>query len=103
MLRSLKKQKVLQQRKKINTKLVELTLNIIWGAFSFGIGRHFVVPNLTNRITGGATAVTGALVTAGTNAAVYTANVGGSATISDTVEYFQNDAISIAFAVNENL
>ena len=71
--------------------------------FSFGIGRHFVVPNLTNRITGGATAVTAALVTAGTNAAVYTANLGGSATISDTVEYFQNDAISIAFAVNENL
>ena len=73
------------------------------GAFSFGIGRHFVVPNLTNRITGGATAVTGALVTAGTNAAVYTANVGGSATIDGSVEYFQNDAISIAFAVNENL
>jgi len=73
------------------------------GAFSFGIGRHFVVPNNLNRVTGGASAVTTALVTAGTNTAVYTANRGGSATISDTVEYFQNDAISIAFAVNENL
>ena len=73
------------------------------GQFSFGIGRHYVVPNQTNRTDAAASAVTGALVTAGTNTAVYTANRGGSATISDTVEYFQNDAISIAFAVNENL
>ena len=34
---------------------------------------------------------------------MYSADGNGSTTIDGSVEYFQNDAISIAFAVNENL
>lgn len=74
------------------------------GAFSFGIGRHFVVPNVTNRTAGNdVSAVTTALITSTSNSAVYSANGNGSTSINSAVEYFQNDAVSIAFAVNENL
>jgi hypothetical protein len=72
------------------------------GAFSVGVGRHFVAPN-TN--SGGSTSLakTDALITSTSNSAVYSADSNGSTTINAGVEYFQNDALSIAFAVNENL
>jgi len=72
------------------------------GAFSFGIGRHYVAPN-TN--SGGTTSLakTDALITANANTAVYSAASDGSSTIDAGVEYFKNDAVSIAFAANENL
>ena len=72
------------------------------GAFSFGIGRHYVAPN-TN--SGGSTSLakTDALITSTANSAVYSAAGNGSTTINAGVEYFKNDAVSIAFAVNESL
>jgi len=73
------------------------------GAFSFGIGRHFVAPNSNTNVSSSATAKTTALVSSTSNSAVYSANGNGSTTIDGSVEYFQNDAISVAFAVNENL
>jgi hypothetical protein len=73
------------------------------GPFSFGIGRHFVVPNVGSNTTSGASAVTDALVSSSSNSAVYSANANGSTTIDVAVSYFQNDAYSIGFAVNENL
>jgi hypothetical protein len=71
------------------------------GPFSFGIGRHFVQPN-TNANADTSVAVTTALISSTSNSAVYSTNSNGSTTIDDSVEYFQNDAISVAFAVNEN-
>jgi hypothetical protein len=73
------------------------------GAFSFGIGRHFIVPNLAANTTSGASAVTTALVSTTSNSAVYSSDGNGSTTINVATKYFQNDAYSIAFAVNENL
>jgi len=73
------------------------------GAFSFGLGRHFVVPNLAANTTNGKSLVTEALVSTTSNSAVYSANGNGSTTIDVSTKYFQNDAYSIAFAVNENL
>ena len=74
------------------------------GAFSFGIGRHYVVPNLAgNDATNGASATTAALVSTTSNSAVYSTDGNGSTTINVATKYFQNDAYSIAFAVNENL
>ena len=73
------------------------------GAFSFGIGRHFIVPNLAANTTDGASAVTTALVSTTSNSAVYSSDGNGSTTINVATKYFQNDAYSIAFAVNENL
>ena len=73
------------------------------GAFSFGIGRHFIVPNLAANTTDGASAVTTALVSTTSNSAVYSSDGNGSTTINVATKYFQNDAYSIGFAVNENL
>ena len=73
------------------------------GAFSFGIGRHFVVPNLAGNSTSGKSLVTEALVSSTVNSAVYSANGDGLTTVDVSTKYFQNDAYSIAFAVNENL
>jgi len=72
------------------------------GSFSFGIGRHLVAPN-TN--SGGTTSIakTDALISSTSNNAVYSAANNGSTTINAAVEYFENDALSIAFAANENL
>lgn len=72
------------------------------GAFSFGIGKHFVAPNLASNTTNGASAKTTALVSSTSNSAVYSAGANGSTTIDVATEYFENDAISVAFAVNEN-
>jgi len=73
------------------------------GAFSFGIGRHYVAPNTNSNVSASADARTDALISTTANGAVYTTDNGGSTTIDGSVEYFQNDAISVAFAVNENL
>jgi len=73
------------------------------GAFSFGIGRHFVVPNVASNTTDGASAVTTALISTTSNSAVYSTDSNGSTTVNVATKYFQNDAVSIGFAVNENL
>ena len=72
------------------------------GSFSFGIGRHYVAPN-TNTATSTSIDKTDALISTTSNSAVYSAASNGSTTIDGAVEYFENDALSIAFAVNENL
>lgn len=72
------------------------------GNFSFGIGRHFVAPNVAGVLDAGSTTATAAYSAGSVNSAVYSAaSNAGSATT--TAKYFQNDTFSAAFAVNEQL
>lgn len=72
------------------------------GNFSFGAGRHFVAPNQAGVMANTATTASSPITAGSANTATYlaAANTGSTTT---TVKYFQNDALSVAFAVNENL
>lgn len=68
--------------------------------FSFGIGRHFTAPNTNGGQTG--TAATAAVTCATAASSATNINV-KTCTVDKSVEYFQNDAMSVAFNVNEQL
>jgi hypothetical protein len=72
------------------------------GNFSFGIGKHFVAPNQAGVMAAGSVATDSPITAGSANTATYlaAANTGSTTT---TAKYFENDAYSIAFAVNENL
>ena len=72
------------------------------GNFSFGIGRHLVAPNQETVLGLTATTATSAITDGSSNTKPYTSKGNGGTTLT-TAKYFQNDAISVAFAVNENL
>jgi hypothetical protein len=70
--------------------------------FSFGIGRHYVAPNVAGVLAAGSTTATAAYASGTANSAVYSAasNAGAATT---TAKFFQNDSYSVAFNVNEQL
>ena len=72
------------------------------GNFSFGLGRHLVAPNQDGVLIAGSTTATSAITTGSSNTKPYDQK-GNAGTTTTTAKYFQNDAYSIAFAVNENL
>lgn len=74
------------------------------GAFSFGAGRHYVEPNQRSLSSTASTLTTKSVDTTTT---YYSSSTGafssGSTSYAVGLKYFENDAYSIAFAVNENL
>ena len=73
------------------------------GQFAFGLGRHYVEPNQRS------TATTASATTTKWNApttAYYNQTTGAYSTVTNVyvngLKYFENDAYSVAFAVNEN-
>lgn len=72
------------------------------GNFSFGIGRHYVAPNQDGVLAAGSTTATSAITAGSANTNPYTSAGNGGTTLT-TAKYFENNAVSVAFAVNENL
>jgi len=72
------------------------------GNFSFGVGRHLVAPNQDGVLAAGSTTATSAITDGSKNTKPYDQE-GDAGTTLTTAKYFENDAISVAFAVNENL
>ena len=72
------------------------------GNFSFGIGRHYVAPNQAGVMAEGSVATDSPITSGSANSNPYTSasNAGSTTT---TAKYFENNAVSVAFAVNENL
>ena len=73
------------------------------GQFAFGLGRHYVEPNQRS------TATTASATTTKWNApttAYYNQTTGAYSTVTNVyvngLKYFENDAYSVAFAVNDN-
>ena len=72
------------------------------GNFSFGIGRHYVAPNQAGVMAETATTATSPITAGSKNTLPYD-RVGNAGTTATTAKYFENNAVSVAFAVNENL
>ena len=75
------------------------------GNFSFGIGRHYVAPNQAGVMIAGATTATSPITNGSKNTKPYdqAGNAGSTTATATTAKYFENNAVSVAFAVNENL
>jgi len=72
------------------------------GNFSFGVGRHYVAPNQAGVMIATATTATSPITTGSANTKPYDQK-GNTGTTTTTAKYFENNAVSVAFAVNENL
>ena len=72
------------------------------GNFSFGIGRHYVAPNQASVMAASATTTTSPITSGSKNTKPYD-QAGDAGTTTTTAKYFENNAVSVAFAVNENL
>ena len=72
------------------------------GNFSFGLGRHYVAPDQGGVMDDGTTAATSPITAGSKNTLPYN-RVGNAGTTLTTAKYFENNAVSVAFAVNENL
>ena len=57
--------------------------------FTFGVGRHFVAPNTNLRPTG--------------TLALTARAVSAAGVVSGNVQYFENDTMSVGYAINDNL